>query len=254
MKSGEGPAHIRTITRRPTRLYVVGDLHGCVREFAILLDTLLGQENLTADDLVLFIGDYVDRGPDSKAVVSMLLELRRRFPGTVFLRGNHEAMLLDYLSGDPSARELYLYNGGDTTLASYGLDRNAPPREVLKAIPREHLQFFEESEHGVLLAEFLFVHAGIHPYMAVNEQRLEDVLWIRNEFIMSIHELGKTVVFGHTPFHEVFFNLPYKIGIDTGLVYGNRLTCIELVDGKLFQVAKDGNSVEIVQLAGGEEG
>ncbi len=90
---------------------------------------------------------------------------------------------------------------------------------------------------------YLFVHAGVMPARQLEEQSVEDLLWIRQEFIFSPHELGQTVLFGHTPMREVMVDLPYKIGIDTGLVYGNKLTCIELIEGTLFQVARGSRQV-----------
>ena len=139
--------------------------------------------------------------------------------------------------------EVYLVNGGTEFFKSYGIEPSGPLSEIAKSLPREHLQFFTSLELGVSIGEFLFVHAGINPARALNEQNSHDVMWIRGEFVPVEHKLGKTVVFGHTPFADVMLHMPYKIGIDTGLVYGNTLSAVELVEGTVFQVDRGGDQV-----------
>jgi serine/threonine protein phosphatase 1 len=101
---------------------------------------------------------------------------------------------------------------------------------------------------GVQVGEFVFVHAGVSPARSFDDQSEEDLMWIRQEFVQSEHNLGKTVVFGHTPFEDVLLNLPYKIGIDTGLVYGNKLSAVELVHGELLQIDRGDSSVRVSSL------
>jgi serine/threonine protein phosphatase 1 len=101
---------------------------------------------------------------------------------------------------------------------------------------------------GVSIGEFLFVHAGVNPERGLNDQRARDLMWIRGDFIPVEHKLGKTVVFGHTPFADVMLHMPFKIGIDTGLVYGNLLSAVELVEGTAFQVDRGGDQVTVSSL------
>src|SRR5208337_4858954 len=102
----------------------------------------------------------------------------------------------------------------------------------------QHLRFFERLATSYLRPPYLFVHAGVVPTRHLDEQQTEDLLWIRQEFIFNPHVLGETVVFGHTPMRGVLLDLPYKIGIDTGLVYGGKLSCVEFVEGVLYQVER----------------
>jgi len=215
------------------RLWVVGDIHGCIRE----LETLLGALTPGPDDTLAFIGDYVDRGPDSRAVVELLLDVRRRTPKTAFLRGNHEDMCLGYLGRRGSWGEAWRMNGGGSTLRSYGVPAELSGAAAAERFPPEHLAFFESLLPWHVADRFLLVHAGVRPFRPLEEQDPEDLVWIREEFIASPHALPYTVVFGHTPQRQVLVDLPYKVGIDTGCVYGGRLTAVELVEGMLQQVA-----------------
>jgi len=211
------------------KLYAVGDIHGSITHLTRLVETV----PFEPEDRIVFIGDYIDRGPDSRGTVEFLLSFRERFPKCIFLRGNHEEMLEDFLNGaDWSMRNAYLTNGGGATLISYALN----PLEKVKAadFPEGHLGFLfgtalKHGEDG-----FLFVHAGIRPGVALEDQSRQDLLWIREEFFAHEHALGLTVVFGHTPLRDVFQNPPYAIGIDTGAVFGGKLTCVELGDGKIL--------------------
>ena len=107
---------------------------------------------------------------------------------------------------------------------------------------------FKGLELGVMLAEFVFVHAGINPRVPLEQQSSHDVMWIRGDFTHAPHSVGKTVVFGHTPFEDVLLHLPYKIGIDTGLVFGNRLSVVELVHGQLYQIEQGETKVKSFSL------
>jgi serine/threonine protein phosphatase 1 len=239
---------LRVITDRPPRVYAVGDIHGCFDELQILVSYLKTSEGVGANDLVIFIGDYIDRGDKSKEVIEYLVQLKREWPKTVFIKGNHEDMLLDFLGFGGDSGDVYLDNGGAEFLKSYGLNLFSPPSEVLKALPPEHLEFLKNLEVGVVLAEFVFVHAGVRPGVDLAAQNPRDLMWIRGDFVHAEHNVGKTVVFGHTPFEDVFLNLPYKIGIDTGVVFGNTLSIVELVHGSLFQVGRGESKVKRFDL------
>jgi serine/threonine protein phosphatase 1 len=236
-------ATIRVIADRPSRLFAIGDIHGCSDELAVMLNELTKKEGVSSSDLVIFMGDYIDRGPASKDVIAQLLAFRERFPSTVFLKGNHEDMLLDFLGLGGHLGENYLLNGGEEFFSSYAIDAVGAVDEVRGRLPAEHLEFICSLEVGVSLAEFLFVHAGISPFRELDKQRSRDLMWIRRDFTTFEHNLGKTVVFGHTPYENVMVHLPFKIGIDTGLVYGNKLSAVELVHGGLFQVEKGEKTV-----------
>lgn len=238
---GEGPAPVsRDSSRRRGRLLVVGDIHGCIDE----LDRLLESLRPATDDKIVFIGDYIDRGPDSKAVIERLLSLRDVSGATcVFLKGNHEDMFLAYLGEKGHYGEAFLLNGGRTTLASYGLEPQARGPSALEALPPSHVSFLRSLDLHHCDSPFLFVHAGIAPLQKLEEQDEEDLLWIREEFIRNRHLLPFTVVFGHTPQREVLWHLPYKIGIDTGCVYGRKLSCLDLVSAELHQIERGSHRV-----------
>ncbi len=201
------------------RIYVIGDLHGCLHPLERLLAKVAPQRG----DEVVFIGDYIDRGPQSREVVDLLLQLPHR---SVFLLGNHEKMLLEYLAGEDPA--FYLANGGVATLESYGGDpANIPPA---------HLSFFRRLRPLYETPNYLFVHAGIRPLVPLEKQDVKDLVWIRHEFFQFVGRYPKTVVFGHTPMRQVLL-AEDRIGIDTGCVYGGKLTCLKLPDLEIIQVS-----------------
>jgi len=203
------------------RLLAFGDIHGCLAELNQLLESVAP----AADDQLVFLGDYIDRGPDSAGVIDRLLELRRQQPDAVFLRGNHEQMLLDFLdNGSPGH---FLANGGAETIASYRQGDRWPP-------PPDHLDFFRNLRTLYETENFIFVHAGLRPGIALEEQDDQDLLWIRWEFLESDADWGKPVVFGHTPRQTPLLGRN-RIGLDTGCVYGRQLTCCDLLSGRIWQ-------------------
>ncbi|HEY2664168.1 MAG TPA: metallophosphoesterase family protein [Candidatus Binataceae bacterium] len=232
---------------RSGRLFAIGDIHGCPDELA----TMLRRVDPKREDTVVFVGDYVDRGPSSRDVVEQLLALKQESAcETIFLKGNHEDMLLSFLGLPGRFGESFLFNGGAATLDSYGVTETELDR-VTELIPEKHLAFFSDLAISYLNPPYLFVHAGVMPTRQLDEQVPEDMLWIRQEFIFNPHHLGHTVVFGHTPMKSVMLDLPYKIGIDTGLVYGNKLTCIEFREGLLYQVGRNSREAKLQHLEHG---
>jgi len=224
-------------------LFAIGDIHG-ERE---MLEELLERLPLAEGDRLVFVGDYVDRGPDSHGVIEVLIRFARDWP-CVFLLGNHESMFLDFLGWRSPmyfAGDAFLMNGGDRTLASYGFfDVDDPGGDEFR-LPPQHEKFFRDLKLYHREGDYLFVHAGIGRDLS-NETDLdfglrraypEDLLWDRSCLDVP-HTLGVTVLYGHTPSpdFEVRWNLPFSIGIDTGAVYGGRLTAIRLPDEKIFQV------------------
>ncbi len=230
------------------RIYVIGDIHGCPEEPSILIDFLENEEKVAYDDLIVFLGDYIDRGPSSKEVIDLMLEVRSKFPRTRFLKGNHEDMLLDFLGYGGRLGQAFLYNGGLETIQSYGISVFSPPEEMTDALPPDHFRFLRELESIVAINNFICVHAGLNPLRDINAQNDSDVLWIREEFIGNPHSFRKTIIFGHTPHQELLVHLPYKVGLDTGLVFGNKLTCLELTSGNVFQVPRGASKVKKSQI------
>lgn len=205
------------------RIYAIGDIHGC----ATRLETLIARLDMDVrQDLLIFVGDYIDRGPDSKEVIDIILDLLGMMDHVICLLGNHEQMFLNYYLHDRDP-ELFLGNGGYRTLASYGFKRSR--QDPSFRVPDHHLRFYRSLLPFYETDDHIFVHAGLRPGTPLPEQTLDDLIWSRFEFIRSPYDFGKRVVFGHTPFSAPLVE-PNKIGIDTGAVYGGQLTCLELPD------------------------
>ncbi|MFN1833753.1 metallophosphoesterase family protein [Balneola sp. MJW-20] len=194
------------------RYIAIGDVHGCINSLISLIDSLRGE--ITDSTYLVFLGDYVDRGPESKSVIDYLLKLRDEFQ-CIFIRGNHDQMLLDAFDNDQWA--LWLQNGGAETLESYGLDIGE------KDFPQEHLDFLRQTRLYWDTPEFLFVHGGIDPDKTVSEvletvQDKRSFMWERSHINQEYNEWEKTVVFGHTPVKSPLIK-DKMIGMDTGCVY-----------------------------------
>jgi serine/threonine protein phosphatase 1 len=214
------------------RVYAIGDIHGR----ADLLDALIGE--ITADigklsdAQLIFLGDYVDRGEDSRGVIDRLIELRKSKSETVFLKGNHEASMLDFLE-EPEDLPHWLDWGGLETLESYGVDTALPnellARELRKNMPDEHLKFLRSLTLNHREGDYLFVHAGIRPGASLEEQTEEDMLWIRSRFhnASSAERPDFVVVHGHTPVDQPC-DEGWRINVDTGACYGGSLTAVIL--------------------------
>lgn len=209
------------------KVFVVGDIHGCLDMLSSLIDKIPWRPD---KDRLIFLGDFIDRGDDSKGVVDYVLALKRCSPHIRCLMGNHEPVLLDYLSG--RAQGLFLSNGGLKTLESYLVGKS---QKYETLVPDEHISFYRSLESFIELEDFYVVHAGFRPGVDVGEQTLHDMIWIREPFICSDYDFGKMVIFGHTPFKEPLI-MENKIGLDTGAIYGNRLTCLELPEMRFHSV------------------
>jgi serine/threonine protein phosphatase 1 len=208
------------------KIFAIGDIHGCYDRLKALMEKI--PIDLSRDALV-FIGDYIDRGPHSVEVVDYLIQLKNRFPEVIFLKGNHEDMLDKFING--ADRSTYLLNGGQQTLDSY---LTKPVQSESFPIPPDHMEFFKSLRLFYETEEFIFVHAGLRPRVPLESQNTEDLLWIRDKFVSTKYNFGKRVIFGHTPLKKPLVE-PNKIGIDTGAVYGNALTCIQLPDLVFFK-------------------
>lgn len=232
----------------PAAIYAVGDVHGCI-------DQLIAIEQKIADDGLDFegekwlvtLGDYVDRGPDSAAVIEHVMGPApagfRRFA----LLGNHEQMMVDFL-GNPAAHAYWLDEGGAETLASYGIALDYPPlrtmegtlRVLAEKLPAAHRQFLETLPNVLAVPGWVFVHAGIRPGIPLSMQTDEDLIWIRAPFLTSQLTGGQRVVHGHTPGREIVVT-PHRIDIDTHCFRTGRLSAVRVTpDGRTAFFSVDG--------------
>jgi len=224
------------------RIYAIGDIHGR----ADLLDQILRQidadlaSNPAHHGIEVYLGDYIDRGPDSRKVIDRLA-VRKRTHRTVFLKGNHETYLTDFVT-NPAILEDWQRLGGLETLMSYGIalsinaDQTARARfagALDRALPESHRQFFRDLKLSFICGDFFFVHAGVRPGIALEKQREEDLLWIRHDFLLCEEDFGKFVVHGHTPVQQPDLR-PNRINIDTGAYATGQLTCLMLEEDKMY--------------------
>ncbi len=232
--SSAAPAAVPT----GTRVYAVGDIHGRADLLQTLVDRIKAdaEENPIERRVLVYIGDYVDRGLQSRDVIEYLCSDPTPDFEVVCLKGNHDAWLLDFLD-DPGIGPSWLNIGGQATLLSYGVGLSAElepgkrlqaASEALRsALPSHHLHFLRELALSHTEGDYLFVHAGIRPGIALDAQREQDLLWIRDEFTADDSQHGKCVVHGHSvstaPEHR-----RNRIGIDTGAYATGRLTCLRL--------------------------
>jgi serine/threonine protein phosphatase 1 len=221
-----------------TRVYAIGDIHGSLVPLRLLRDAI--REHAAAHPIerkcLIYLGDYIDRGFDSRAVIDLLIN--DPLPGFehVFLKGNHEDGMLRFLA-DGSNALFWVAYGGIATMFSYGVKPPDPAtdedevtrarKELAKKLPPEHLDFLAKLEPYRVEGDYLFVHAGIRPGVPIDEQREEDLLWIRDDFLRSQQEFGKCVVHGHSITRQPDFQ-PNRIGIDTGAFASGTLTCLVL--------------------------
>jgi serine/threonine protein phosphatase 1 len=223
-----------------TAVYAVGDIHGrldlLTRLFAQIAAHAAALD--VARKVIVCVGDYVDRGPESKGVIDFLLEPAPAGFALKCLIGNHERMMLDFLVEPEAVGQMWLRNGGLETLQSYGVafDTGAPrvpafnaARDALAAnLPPRHKEFLDALLLTHREGDYLFVHAGLKPGVALDEQREADMLWIRGPFLHTPADYGCLVVHGHTITPEPEWEA-WRIGIDTGAFYTGRLTALALV-------------------------
>jgi serine/threonine protein phosphatase 1 len=212
------------------RVYAIGDIHGCADQLAALHAQIaqdLDRRPIAAP-LLLHIGDYVDRGPDTSGVIERLCA-GSPIDGvpTVNLLGNHENTMMEALAGERAAATDWLFAGGRPTLESYGVDPGSPREGWRAALPESHLRFLQ----GLALMHreggYAFVHAGVRPGVPLDAQARDDMLRMRQPFLYSEADFGAVVVHGHTPVkHPVIRH--NRIAIDTGAVFGGKLTCLVL--------------------------
>ena len=219
------------------RVYAVGDVHGCLDRLVALHWAVAADlaAHPIRDSVLVHLGDYIDRGPDSAGVLwllggSIAAPVSRR----VDLRGNHEAMMMTALSAGGRAASLWLDNGGEETLRSYHVPEplKLRPQAWRTAIPHAHSAWLANLDMMHREGSYVFVHAGIRPGLSLKSQNREDLLWIREPFLSDRSARDVVVVHGHTicAAPEV---LETRIGIDTGAVTGGALTCVVLEEDRL---------------------
>ena len=224
------------------RIYAVGDVHGradVLAELFVLIDQDL-KAHPTARSIEVFLGDYIDRGPYSRQVLDLLIA-RRRQHSAVFLKGNHEAYACQVLT-DPSVLSDWMHIGGINTLLSYvvelsGYDPDQQAQQAIaaafrRALPDSHYRFLRHLALSFSCGDFFFVHAGVRPGIPLVRQSEQDLLWIRNEFLLHEEDFSKVVVHGHSP-TDLPDIRPNRINIDTGAYATGRLTCLVLEDDRM---------------------
>ena len=211
-------------------LFAIGDIHGCAFELRALLNKL----SLAPDSTVVFLGDYIDRGAHSRAVIDTVIELGE-YCNVVALMGNHESMFIDFLENPTSTRAgLFIVNGGSSTLAGYADERGN------YTIPAAHVEFLRRLALFHQTDENFFVHAGVPdiPLSQITyEEHREHLLWMRGAFLRSTFTWEKVVVHGHTPVPAVQIS-PNRINIDTGCVFHRRLTAMSFPDMRVYSVRR----------------
>lgn len=225
------------------RTIVIGDTHGCYNELKELIHTLEeNNEYRRGIDKLIFLGDYIDRGDDSRLVIDFIKNLQMNYDNVIALMGNHEDMLLKYLDGETDD---WLWNGYRSTIDSYGGYTEQFHKDVqwIRALPLYH-----EDDN------YIYVHAGIDTRKPMDKQDRNTLLWIREDFIYNFNGYKKKVIFGHTP--TAFLEEGYKpvrtyngdIDIDTACVYGGYLTALIIEDGEVdgfYQVEKATENEEV---------
>lgn len=232
-----------------TRVYAIGDIHGQLERLRALRVRIVEDAEGAPEErrVVVHVGDYVDRGPDSRGVLDLLIDEPLAGFDCFFLKGNHEDFMLRFLEGEIEAGAGWFANGGDATLASYGIEGAdrwpdftqllALQKAFAQAMPARHRRFLEALNLFHVEGDYAFVHAGVRPGIALESQDPEDLMWIRETFHASSADHGHVIVHGHSvsPRPESKAN---RIGIDTGAGYGQSLTAVVLVgrDRRFLQV------------------
>ena len=236
-RSAPQPATVSAQVPPGSRIYAIGDVHGRADLLERLRTAIVEDagSHPVERKVVVYLGDYVDRGSDSRGVVDLLA--KEALPGfeSVFLKGNHEDSMLQFLT-DPAIAPAWMAYGGEATLYSYGVrppdarrveDILAAQKAFIAALPPEHLDFLKWLKLVHIEGGYAFVHAGFRANVPIELQDPQDMMWIRNEFLDSHADFGKVAVHGHT-ITEVPEIRANRIGIDTGAFATGTLTCLVL--------------------------
>lgn len=232
--------------RAGRRIFAIGDIHGRLDLLDLLLEQIANHaaQHPMPDNGLVFLGDYIDRGPDSRGVIDRLIALPRVFAGWElhFLRGNHDNAALEFIK-NPGLYTVWRSHGAAQTLISYGV---LPPRfekqsefeqardDFVRVVPRSHFNFLSQLKYFHAEDDYLFVHAGIRPGIALADQLPEDMLWIREDFLLHRKRFEKVIVHGHTPAPSPIV-LSNRICVDTGAHATGQLTALILdSEGRSF--------------------
>lgn len=227
---------------QPDRIYAIGDIHGCIDSLRSLMAAIEADcQNFEGSRLLVYLGDYIDRGPDSAAVIEHLLAPPPTDFSRICLCGNHEQVLIDVIDRRVPVAD-WLQLGGDETLLSYGidlpylsrqrgLDDEALAAEIESAVPAAHINFLRQLPVAFSTPEQIFVHAGLRPGVALEDQTEQDLLWIRKPFLTAIGaNFGRRVIHGHTTAKAPYADA-IRVNIDTGAYLGGPLTAVRLERG-----------------------
>ena len=225
-------------------IFSIGDIHGCSKELISLQKKILNAKGFKKDnDLLIYIGDYIDRGPHSKTVIDQVIKLQKENIKSIFLMGNHEEVMIDFLFNKINNLSYWLQLGADQTFKSYDIEITDFIKDgledekieklrnyFLNQLTEEHIFFLKNLKLSYTVGKYLFVHAGINPEKSILEQNKRDLLWSRSdEFFDKNFKSEKIIIHGHTPQKEII-NFPYRISIDTGCFFSGKLSCVHLND------------------------
>ena len=225
-------------------IFSVGDIHGCLKQLASLHNKIFNHFSFNKkNDLLVYLGDYIDRGSNSKDVINHILKLQKEKVNSIFLMGNHEQIMIDFVFNKINNLRYWLNLGADQTFKSYKIeiaefikdgfedDKIDRLRNVLlNELSNEHIHFLKNLRLSYSIGKYLFVHAGINPEKALKDQDKMDFLWSRSDqFFDKNFKFEKIIVHGHTP-EEKVVNLPYRINIDIGCFFSGKLSCVCLND------------------------
>lgn len=221
------------------RVYAIGDIHGRNDLLNQLIEKIVAddQDRGDAESEIIFLGDLVDRGPDSSGVIETAMALKEQQGQVRFLMGNHEEVYLKAATGDEKAVKFFNRIGGKETILSYEISMkeymdlgHAELAERIPSLfPDHHVKFVEAFEDQIIVGDYAFVHAGVRPGIPLSEQEPKDLRWIREEFLSAKEPHEKVIIYGHTINTDVV-EKSNRIGIDTGAYYSEKLTAIGLQD------------------------
>ena len=233
--------------RNYSQVFAVGDIHGCKELLNVIHNKIIeASKNKEGEKLLIYLGDYIDREPDIKGTIQTLIDFQPENFTKVFLLGNHEQMLLDFMAGKRNSLYIWLGNGGLETLESYGSDVNSYidhsmelkdeeliRKQFTRLLPFSHKNFFNQLILNYEWGNYFFVHAGINPDLPIEKQEKETMLWTREKNFFNPKMIcSKIIVHGHTPVEKIE-KYPFRINLDTGSFYSGKLSCLKIENGKL---------------------
>ena len=229
-----------------SQVFAIGDINGCKSLLERIHKKILKKsKKVKGNKILIYLGDYVDRGHKAKETIDAIINFRPKDFKCIFIRGNHDQMLLDFVNGKSESLTVWLYNGGAQTLKSYCgreildnlLNSSSKKQQIrekfIKALPKEHLHFFNGLQFFYTWKDYFFVHAGIDQSRPLSKQRKIDMIWTRKpKFLASNQPFEKIIVHGHTPNKNVE-KKTNRINLDTGAVYSDygKLSCM-FIDAK----------------------